>query len=225
MTAEAKGKAKVVSTKDVEVPKAKAKTSRSKPRKAVGETGEEGKEDGPGAGAGAGRIARAPSTRAPSARSRGRPRREAADAGNGGEDGGNVFFRPDNPLHEALVQDILKCLHLCKQSGECGKKGKHTHEIPKLDMDGAHHFALSVYWSRNAVGIKARQNNVATGQVSYFAKQTPCCATNILLATMWVKKALSIQPAPLTSALLQQYKLTLNAAHQRALDQFDSSAN
>lgn len=131
----------------------------------------------------------------------------------------------DNPLHEALVQDILKCLHLCKQSGECGKKGKHTHEIPKLDMDGAHHFALSVYWSRNAVGIKARQNNVATGQVSYFAKQTPCCATNILLATMWVKKALSIQPAPLTSALLQQYKLTLNAAHQRALDQFDSSAN
>lgn len=189
MTAEAKGKAKVVSTKDVEVPKAKAKTSRSKPRKAVGETGEEGKEDGPGAGAGAGRIARAPSTRAPSARSRGRPRREAADAGNGGEDGGNVFFRPDNPLHEALVQDILKCLHLCKQSGECGKKGKHTHEIPKLDMDGAHHFALSVYWSRNAVGIKARQNNVATGQVSYFAKQTPCCATNILLATMWARSS------------------------------------
>ena len=169
VTAAAKSKTKAVSTKDVEVPKAKAKTSARKPRKGVGKV-EDGEEGEPCA---------------PIARRRGSQGGEAADVGDGGEGGGNAFFRLDNPLHELLVQDILKCLQMCKSCGECGKKGKHTHAIPKLDMDGAHHFQLSVYWSRNAVGIKARQNNVTTGQVAYFAKETPCCATNILLATMW----------------------------------------
>ena len=128
VAAAAKGKAKTVSTKDV--PQEKAKPSRRKCRKAAGGTGEEGDEGEHGAG----RDAHAPSAPAPIARRRGRP----ATAGNGGEDGGGIFFCPSNPLHEALVQDILTCLHLCKHSGECGKKGKHCHEIPKLDMDGAH---------------------------------------------------------------------------------------
>ena len=93
-----------------------------------------------------------------------------------------------DPIYQKIVKEVLECLHQCKDAGECYVKGKHTHDMPKLNVDCAYVFQLSVYWSRFAVGIKSRKNNKKDeAQVAYFSQTTPCHATNIILARCWVR--------------------------------------
>ena len=100
--------------------------------------------------------------------------------------GGRQVAIPEHPQHHEFVQKILECLHVCEEHGSCGHSGKHTHPVPQLDPDSKENFQFSVYWTRNAVGVKTKVNGTFSQQVVYFAKNTPCCATNILLAQLWV---------------------------------------
>ena len=82
-----------------------------------------------------------------------------------------------------LVAEILACLKECKDAGEYGSTAKHTHrECSPLDD----YVQFSVYWSRKAVGVKIRRKlSEKWVQVAYFARDTPCVFTNVILATAW----------------------------------------
>ena len=86
-------------------------------------------------------------------------------------------------LREKVALEVRDCLKLCEASGEFCVKGKHQHEMAQIDVgDG---LQLSIYWSRNAVGLKKEIDGKWT-QVCYFSRTSPCCGTNIILAKYWV---------------------------------------
>ena len=90
----------------------------------------------------------------------------------------NYEWEPD------LRKQIKECLAECRSCGEYGTTQKHTHR----PVDAYDDFAqFSVYWSRSAVGVKVR-NNLSDKwiQVAYFARDTPCVLTNVILAKCWV---------------------------------------
>lgn len=86
-------------------------------------------------------------------------------------------------LREKVALEVQDCLKRCEASGELCVKGKHQHEQAEIKVgDG---LQLSIYWSRNAVGLK-KEINGKMAQVCYFSRTSPCCGTNIILAKYWV---------------------------------------
>lgn len=60
-------------------------------------------------------------------------------------------------------------------------KGHHSHDVPAIDLQddlGNNH-----YWTRNAASVKLKKSNA---QICYFAKNTPCNCTNVVLCRHWV---------------------------------------
>ena len=84
---------------------------------------------------------------------------------------------------DQVTTEVYQCLQHCKESGELGTKGKHTHKTPAIDCKEV--LQLSVYWSRAAVGLK-HGGAGNWNQVCYFGRTTRCTCTNIVLAKHWV---------------------------------------
>ena len=92
---------------------------------------------------------------------------------------------PDG-LREKMAQEVLFCLQACKDAGTLNKKGKHAHPMSESgNLELGDEIQLSVYWTRNAVGVK-RKIDDKFAQVCYFSRPSPCCCTNIVLAKKWV---------------------------------------
>ena len=98
--------------------------------------------------------------------------------------------QPDDDIKKMVCSTLAEC----RDSHCCHPK----FQWPELDPSKA---ALSVYWSRSAVGIKVPKENCKGGkkanakkakaqkgmsQVAYFGLPTSCTYTNILLAGKWV---------------------------------------
>ena len=88
----------------------------------------------------------------------------------------------DDAFRGHVEQEILECFRACKASPEFGQKGKHTHTEPEIDLRDD--LQLSVYWSRNAVGIKHRGRN-AGAQFCYFSRESVCSCSNLILMKYW----------------------------------------
>ena len=82
---------------------------------------------------------------------------------------------------QETVKDLQDILCECKKS-HCTHPNWKYPAIPKS-------FALSVYWSRQSVGVKMDDvggRKVKRKQVAYFSGETPCIYTNIALAYRYV---------------------------------------
>ena len=91
---------------------------------------------------------------------------------------------PDWPWYAGVREKILEVLKECQASGELNQKVKHTHRCVDPVDDNQQ---FSIYWSRGAVGVKVRGGpSEKWCQVAYFARHTPCCLTNTLIAAEWV---------------------------------------
>ena len=89
-----------------------------------------------------------------------------------------------------LWDEIEKCLAECCNCGEHGTKGKHTHREASPMDDFVQY---SVYWARSAVGVKVRRAvSDKWCQVAYFARDTPCVFTNLLIASQWASQACTL---------------------------------
>ena len=88
----------------------------------------------------------------------------------------------DDAFRGHVEQEILECFRACKASPEFGQKEKHTHTEPEIDLRDD--LQLSVYWSRNAVGIKHRGRN-AGAQFCYFSRESVCSCSNLILMKYW----------------------------------------
>eukprot|EP00435_Cladocopium_sp_Y103_P066977 s216_g29.t1 len=55
-------------------------------------------------------------------------------------------------LREKVAFEVRDCLKLCASSGTYGVKGKHQHDLAQIDVGDD--LQLSIYWTRNAVGLK-----------------------------------------------------------------------
>lgn len=108
-------------------------------------------------------------------------------------------------LLEEAREALLGCLRRCWKSGELGMKGKHSHSLDQIDDKVSEALQKSVYWSRNAAGLKDSSNR----QVCYFSKSTPCACTNIILANLWVF-ALTIEQRVSFSVLVASWSLCHN---------------
>ena len=89
-----------------------------------------------------------------------------------------------------LWDSVQKCLDECEACGEYDTKGKHSHReaVPYDD-----YVQFSVYWARSAVGVKVRQNLTDKwAQVAYFARETPCVFTNLLIANQWATQLIHV---------------------------------
>lgn len=90
-----------------------------------------------------------------------------------------------------VVQQVKDVIADCKATHCCHPKWKY------LEYDSST-FQLSVYWSRNSVGVKVFDGKTKTkktkwSQVAYFGCQTDCVYTNMILAYEYVAWLMSFE--------------------------------
>ena len=122
-------------------------------------------------------------------KARGRGKRAAEVSGEDGEHEGPAMPEPETfpdleDMRAEVTKEVLTCLKTCDQAGELQAKGKHNHQLPEVC---AENLQLSVYWSRNSVGLKKWDTKAKKwNQCVYFSRDSPCCGTNLVLAKHWV---------------------------------------
>ena len=90
----------------------------------------------------------------------------------------------DRSWEPQLQGDIHDCLAECQTHGFLHTCTKHDQRVCENECDT---LQFSMYWNRKAVGLKVRPNAAAKWmQVAYFARDSPCIFTNLLLAKIWV---------------------------------------